>query len=168
MLWQRLCAFCVFHFPPSLVQLNLCFSEAIPLAVVGLSLSLVFPSAYVSFPIMATDNLKKQPRQRMRIVAGGAWHNLVLYAICLAVGAAGIGGLWGWVGYEDTKATGRVVLGLDGVANYIRVVAIPLTHLSFHRIHRCEVICQLVQLSLSWMIHHLRLRPTRRICGRAI
>ncbi|KZP28018.1 hypothetical protein FIBSPDRAFT_1039738 [Athelia psychrophila] len=88
--------------------------EAIPLVVTGLSLSLVFPSAYVSFPNLATDNLKKQPRQRMRIVAGGAWHNLVLYVICLAAGAAGIGGLWGWIGYEDTKATGRVVLGLDG------------------------------------------------------
>lgn len=139
---------CVFPLPLfyliSLIQAY--YSEAIPLAVVGLSLSLVFPSAYVSFPNLATDNLKKQPRQRMRIVAGGAWHNLVLYAICLAVGAAGIGGQWGWVGYEDTKATGRVVLGLDGVANCILFVVIPLTRLSFRRIHRCVVICQLVRL----------------------
>lgn len=64
----------------------------------------------------------------MRIVAGGAWHNLVLYMACLGIGhgLAGMGdGLWGWIGYEDVSSLGKIVLGFEEVFTLPLSLSLP-------------------------------------------
>jgi len=54
----------------------------------------------------------------MRLVAAGAWHNLVFWGVLLffAWACQGWSGGWGYVGYEDMSGEGRVVLGFDEVS----------------------------------------------------
>lgn len=57
----------------------------------------------------------------MRLIAGGAWHNILLYMTCIVAGTIGAGDLWGWWGYENTKTLGRVVLGFDAVIHIVYI-----------------------------------------------
>lgn len=52
----------------------------------------------------------------MRVVAGGAWHNLVFWGILVAVAGVSKGWIWGLVGYDDVSRSGKVVLGIDEVS----------------------------------------------------
>jgi S2P endopeptidase len=107
-------------------------SEQIPLSTVGLSLTFILPSAFVTFPnatltppssspIQSSKaKLKQRAMARMRLVAGGAWHNLVFWGVLVLFGSSSVAGLgkgwiWGLVGYEDVSLLGRVVVGLDEV-----------------------------------------------------
>ncbi|KIM76861.1 hypothetical protein PILCRDRAFT_825840 [Piloderma croceum F 1598] len=95
--------------------------EQIPLIATGLSLTLILPSAFVTFPSppntlsSAGDTQKQKSLARMRLVAAGAWHNLVFWGVLLFFTWAcqGWSGGWGYVGYKDMSGKGRVVLGFD-------------------------------------------------------
>jgi len=54
----------------------------------------------------------------MRLVAAGAWHNLVFWGVLLffAWACQGWSGGWGYVGYDDMSGEGSVVLGFDEVS----------------------------------------------------
>ncbi|TFK47327.1 hypothetical protein OE88DRAFT_792725 [Heliocybe sulcata] len=86
--------------------------ETIPLLSVGFSLTLLLPSFFVKLPLPALDSLP--PLSRMRIIAAGAFHNLVTYIVLFVFISSGVGKTgWRLLGYEDVSAYGRVVTGLD-------------------------------------------------------
>jgi len=67
------------------------------------------------------DTLKQRmkARAKMRLVAGGAWHNLVFWCLLFVFGSVGrTGWLWALVGYEDAGELGRVVMGFDEVRSF--------------------------------------------------
>jgi S2P endopeptidase len=108
--------------PPSLFyrtpKLNFISSEQIPLLTTGLSLTLIIPSAFVTFPSPLNtpgDTQKQQSLARMRLVAAGAWHNLVFWGLLLFFAWVCQGWIWGW-GFEDMSGEGKVVLGFDEVS----------------------------------------------------
>ncbi|THH15185.1 hypothetical protein EW146_g5250 [Bondarzewia mesenterica] len=92
--------------------LSLPFSDGVPLLSLGASLTVIFPTAFVSLP---TSTLLSLPaRARARIAAAGALHNLVLYLILFTIGRTGISGpAFRALGYEDVRSQGRVALAVD-------------------------------------------------------
>ncbi|KAF9261087.1 hypothetical protein L218DRAFT_543180 [Marasmius fiardii PR-910] len=58
--------------------------ESISLLSVGASVNVMFPSAHVSFPPRQIENLS--PRRKGRIIAGGPWHNIVMWLLLLGIG----------------------------------------------------------------------------------
>ncbi|KAK0463696.1 uncharacterized protein EV420DRAFT_1638620 [Desarmillaria tabescens] len=86
--------------------------ESVPIDSVGTALTLIIPSAFVSFPGSYLETLK--PASRARIIAAGPWHNAVFWIILVFLG---------WLrlsyysltlfAYEDVSGLGRVVLDVE-------------------------------------------------------
>ncbi|KAK0211143.1 hypothetical protein DFS33DRAFT_353756 [Desarmillaria ectypa] len=86
--------------------------ESVPINSVGATLTLIIPSAFVTFPGSYLETLK--PASRARIIAAGPWHNAVFWIILVFLG---------WLrlsyyaltlfAYEDISGLGRVVLDVE-------------------------------------------------------
>ncbi|KAH8109491.1 hypothetical protein DFH11DRAFT_1627687 [Phellopilus nigrolimitatus] len=84
--------------------------DSLPLHAIGASITIVLPSAFVSL----SPSLKSLPAvSRLRIVAAGAWHNLLLWGLIYLASIAGAGSLWSAIGWSDVQASGLVVLGIE-------------------------------------------------------
>ncbi|EMD32425.1 hypothetical protein CERSUDRAFT_99509 [Gelatoporia subvermispora B] len=82
--------------------------DSVPLLSTGASLTLLLPSAFVALPASATRALPAPAR--LRLIAAGAFHNLLLYLFLVALAHLGLGAaLWGAAGYTDVARFGRVV-----------------------------------------------------------
>jgi S2P endopeptidase len=82
---------------------------------VGVSLTLVFPAAFVALD----SNAMRSARQsdQLRIIAAGAWHNLLLYGICSVAAWLDIYDvIYPLLGYRDVSSVGLVVVGLEEVS----------------------------------------------------
>ncbi|KAJ3812538.1 hypothetical protein F5876DRAFT_74746 [Lentinula aff. lateritia] len=92
---------------------------SVPITSLGMSLTLVLPSAFVSFPSGFLSSL--DVISRARIIAAGPWHNLVLWVFLAVLGrtadrverATDVGNILVSLGWEDMSNVGRVVVGLD-------------------------------------------------------
>lgn len=88
-------------------------------------MTLVIPSAFVSFPTGFLSSL--DVISRARIIAAGPWHNLVLWVFLAVLGrttdlverATGVGNILVSLGWEDMSNVGRVVVGLDDVSQSV-------------------------------------------------
>ncbi|TFY64832.1 hypothetical protein EVJ58_g2350 [Rhodofomes roseus] len=82
--------------------------ENVPVLSVGLSLSIVIPSAFVALSRGAVRELPAPAR--LRVASSGAFHNIVLYLIFSGITHAHIDRAFlGALGYRDVSAWGRVV-----------------------------------------------------------
>ncbi|KAI5117126.1 hypothetical protein M0805_007973 [Coniferiporia weirii] len=84
--------------------------ESLSLHAVGASITLVLPSAFVS---LSPSISMLSASAKMRIVAAGAWHNLLLWGALYLATFAGAGRLWRVVGWRDVREMGLVVLGVE-------------------------------------------------------
>ncbi|KAK0196677.1 hypothetical protein F5146DRAFT_918911 [Armillaria mellea] len=86
--------------------------ESVPINSVGAALTLVIPSAFVTFPGSYLETLK--PASRARIIAAGPWHNAVFWVILVFLGWSRLSyyGLTLFA-YEDISGLGRVVLDVE-------------------------------------------------------
>ncbi|KAH9855522.1 hypothetical protein C2E23DRAFT_813672 [Lenzites betulinus] len=86
--------------------------DAIPLTSAGLGITVILPSAFVSFPSEETESLA--PRPRARLICAGAFHNLMFW---LVLGAAAwlqtSNIVWPLLGYHDVSQYGRVIVDVD-------------------------------------------------------
>ncbi|KZT21974.1 hypothetical protein NEOLEDRAFT_719998 [Neolentinus lepideus HHB14362 ss-1] len=79
---------------------------------IGASLSLLLPSAFVKLSSPSLASLS--PPARLRIIASGAFHNLLMWVVLVLLISSPIGKLgWRLLGYADVGAYGRVVTGFD-------------------------------------------------------
>ncbi|KAH6904301.1 hypothetical protein BKA70DRAFT_1109670 [Coprinopsis sp. MPI-PUGE-AT-0042] len=85
--------------------------DSIPLISSGASLTLIIPSAFVSFSTSSLASL--QPSAKARIIAAGPFHNLVTWGFLTAARMTGIGGWVRSVGYMDVSRTGRGVVSVE-------------------------------------------------------
>jgi S2P endopeptidase len=82
---------------------------------VGVSLTLVIPAAFVALDSNAM-RLARQSDQ-LRIIAAGAWHNLLLYGACSTAAWLDVyDGIYSLLGYRDVSSLGLVVVGLEEVS----------------------------------------------------
>ncbi|KAI5886689.1 uncharacterized protein SCHCODRAFT_02517320 [Schizophyllum commune H4-8] len=108
--------------------------EQIHITSAGLSILVLFPSAFVALPTSAIEALSA--RARLHIIAGGPYHNLCYFVALWTARWIGVFAVLAPIsgtlaGYEDISALGRVVVGVDEGSNlhaYIPRGAI-LTHL---------------------------------------
>ncbi|KLO03801.1 hypothetical protein SCHPADRAFT_897533, partial [Schizopora paradoxa] len=84
--------------------------ENLPLHSVGFSLTLALPSAFVALS-PSLNELKHVAR--LRIIAAGAWHNLVLCAAIYLSSYLSSNTLWTHLGWSDISGVGRVVLDVE-------------------------------------------------------
>ena len=81
---------------------------------VGLSLTVVFPSAFVA---LSQGSLRELPASaRLRVASAGAFHNLLLYLAFSALARIPIAPL---LGYRDVSAWGRVVSRTQPVSIFL-------------------------------------------------
>ena len=72
----------------------------------------MIPSAFTSL----SPSLKSlKPSARMRIVAAGAWHNLLFYGLIYVLRSGYFDEAWSMFGWEDASDLGKVVLSVDSV-----------------------------------------------------
>ncbi|KAF8664227.1 hypothetical protein AX16_000789 [Volvariella volvacea WC 439] len=86
--------------------------DQLPISSAGLSLTLILPSAFVSFPTTYLSSLPS--KSKARITAAGPFHNFAFWCFLLLVSASGIGQVvQNLCGYRDISKVGRVVLNVD-------------------------------------------------------
>ncbi|KAK0482486.1 hypothetical protein IW261DRAFT_1396585 [Armillaria novae-zelandiae] len=86
--------------------------ESVPINSVGAALSLVIPSAFVTFPGSHLETLK--PASRARITAAGPWHNAVFWVVLIFLGWLRLSYyVLTLIAYEDISGLGRVVLDVE-------------------------------------------------------
>ncbi|EIM83886.1 uncharacterized protein STEHIDRAFT_113130 [Stereum hirsutum FP-91666 SS1] len=81
--------------------------DSLPLTSLGVSLTVLIPSAFVALP--SASLLSLPSRARARIAAAGAWHNLVFWGMLVLAGWMW-NPLWIW---EDVSDLGKIVIGVD-------------------------------------------------------
>ena len=123
-------------------------SESVPLLFSGASFTFIIPSAFVTLSASALTELT--PRRRLRIIAAGPFHNILLWCILLTVKQTGLGSVIWTVGYRNLGPIGKIVLRVDHVSNDLQrfLLFVWLQHrtLLFMRISL------LLQLLRNWMI----------------
>ncbi|KAG6331927.1 hypothetical protein ID866_7160 [Astraeus odoratus] len=83
----------------------------VPILCSGISLTVVFPSAFVVFP---TVRLQMLPLiDRLRILAAGCFHNLVFWCLLYFIAWTGMGTLFRTLVFQDASNLGKVVVGVD-------------------------------------------------------
>ncbi|KAF8234469.1 hypothetical protein L208DRAFT_1393838 [Tricholoma matsutake] len=85
--------------------------ESVPLLFSGASFTLLIPSAFVT--ISATALTELTSRRRLRIIAAGPFHNILLWCMLLTVQQTGLGSVLWAVGYRDLAAIGNIVVRVD-------------------------------------------------------
>ena len=90
-------------------------SESVPLLLSGASFIFIIPSAFVTLSASALTELT--PRRRLRIIAAGPFHNILLWCILLTVKQMGLGSVIWTIGYRNLGPIGRIVVRVDHVSN---------------------------------------------------
>ncbi|THU98578.1 hypothetical protein K435DRAFT_856446 [Dendrothele bispora CBS 962.96] len=93
--------------------------ESVPMLSAGLSLTVVIPSAFVTFSAAFLDTLKSSGKAR--IIAAGPWHNFVFWLLLLSTariikivdGATGLGSVVIATAWKDISGLGRIVVDVD-------------------------------------------------------
>ncbi|TRM59043.1 hypothetical protein BD626DRAFT_509577 [Schizophyllum amplum] len=90
--------------------------EQVHMTAAGLSIMVIFPSAFVTLPSAAIDALS--PRGRLRIISGGPFHNLCYYVALVTVRWCGVLTalapiVAALLGYENISVRGEVVVDVD-------------------------------------------------------
>ncbi|EJD07925.1 uncharacterized protein FOMMEDRAFT_144109 [Fomitiporia mediterranea MF3/22] len=85
--------------------------EGLPLQAVGASLTVVLPSAFVSFS-SSMDSMALET-SRLRVIASGAWHNFLLWGTIYLASFMNFSSLWSALGYRDASDFGLVVLEIE-------------------------------------------------------
>ncbi|KAJ7254704.1 hypothetical protein B0H12DRAFT_1114912 [Mycena haematopus] len=86
--------------------------DAVPIISAGVSITIVIPAAFVTFPTTTLEALKSFARSR--IIAAGPFHNLVFWFLLFLVDRAGTGDFLTHTLYREVSDIGRVVVGMDG------------------------------------------------------
>ena len=89
-------------------------SDAFTLDSIGFALTLFIPSAFVALSPTSADN---DSSARLRVIAAGAWHNLMTWIVLYFLTASGVKGLWTLVGYDDISWRGVAVTGIESVSD---------------------------------------------------
>ncbi|KAL1731394.1 hypothetical protein EV714DRAFT_236210 [Schizophyllum commune] len=94
--------------------------EQIHITSTGLSILVLFPSAFVALPTTAIEALS--PRARLRIIAGGPYHNLCYFVALWTARWLGISAILAPIvsrlaGYAEISGQGRVVVEVDEGSN---------------------------------------------------
>ncbi|EPQ51547.1 hypothetical protein GLOTRDRAFT_140954 [Gloeophyllum trabeum ATCC 11539] len=86
--------------------------ETVDVLSVGASLYVVLPSAFVK---LSSSNMELlSPRPRLRIIAAGAFHNLLTWFLLTMLVSSGLGRtLWTLVGYRDVSTYAVGVTGVE-------------------------------------------------------
>lgn len=78
----------------------------------GASFTFCVPAAFVSFSSTAINGLR--PSARARIIAAGAYHNLVFWCLLMLVAWSGLLRVVSFVsGYENISSTGKAVVDVN-------------------------------------------------------
>jgi S2P endopeptidase len=85
----------------------------IPILSSGASIIVCIPAAFVSYPTVALDTLRRSARSR--ITAAGPFHNLLFWCFCFLASYFGSGLFCALLGYKDISSLGRVVLKVEDV-----------------------------------------------------
>ncbi|KAF9509756.1 hypothetical protein BS47DRAFT_1348802 [Hydnum rufescens UP504] len=89
--------------------------NAVPMHSAGISFNVILPGAFVSLSSASMKDLPPWPR--IRIASGGAWHNIVFWALLWFASfsgmTAGTGRVVSWLGWKYVGDIGRVVLSID-------------------------------------------------------
>lgn len=100
-----------------LMLVALSMRNGVPMLSAGISFNVIFPSAFVSLSSATLKALPPWPR--IRIAAGGAWHNILFWALLWFASFSGItagaGRAVGWLGWRYVGDIGRVVLSIAEV-----------------------------------------------------
>ncbi|KIK93106.1 hypothetical protein PAXRUDRAFT_145793 [Paxillus rubicundulus Ve08.2h10] len=83
----------------------------IPMLASGVSITLIFPSAFVILPSARLENLL--PRDRMQVLAGGCFHNFAFLCLLLLAAWSGIGPVFASLLFQDVSALGQVIVSID-------------------------------------------------------
>jgi len=77
----------------------------------GITVTGLFPSAFVTLPATRLENLP--PRDRLQIISAGCFHNFVL--LCLLFSAAWLGANVSpsWLLFQDVSSLGSLVVGVE-------------------------------------------------------
>ena len=89
-------------------------SHRIPMISCGIAVTFILPSAFVTLSAARLEKLP--PRDRLQILSGGCFHNVVLLCLLLFVAWSGAGALPTWILFQDVSAQGRLVVGVDYVS----------------------------------------------------
>lgn len=86
----------------------------IPMLSCGITVTVLFPSAFVTLPAARLEKLP--PRDRLQIISGGCFHNFVL--LCLLFSATWLGAsvFPTWILFQDVSSLGRLVLSVEHVS----------------------------------------------------
>jgi S2P endopeptidase len=86
--------------------------DNVQLLSTGFSLTLlVLPAAFVSLASSDLQNLR--PRQKIRIIAAGPYHNLVAWLVFYALSYLGLGTALLSLSYRNVSAIGRVIISVE-------------------------------------------------------
>ncbi|KAF8841485.1 hypothetical protein BDN67DRAFT_928192, partial [Paxillus ammoniavirescens] len=83
----------------------------IPMLASGVSITFIFPSAFVILPSARLENLL--PRDRMQVVAGGCFHNFAFLCFLVLAAWSGIGSVFASLLFQDVSALGKVIAGIE-------------------------------------------------------
>lgn len=75
-------------------------------------MTLALPSAFVA---LSPSLHRLKHAARLRIIAAGTWHNLILWAVIYLATFVSANSLWTFVGWRDISDVGRVVLDVEAV-----------------------------------------------------
>ncbi|TFK65971.1 hypothetical protein BDN72DRAFT_170539 [Pluteus cervinus] len=83
--------------------------DQLPISEIGLSLTVIIPSAFVGSPVSSFDALPVKARRR--IVSAGPFHNLVFWVCLLLLDQAAF--VYPLLGYQDLSEIGLVVVSVN-------------------------------------------------------
>jgi S2P endopeptidase len=88
--------------------------DSIPLISVGASLFVFLPTTFVKLSSVALNSLL--PAGRIRVIAAGSFHNLLLWSLLIVLCKSGIGTLLWSIPYRNISSLGRVVTNVEPVS----------------------------------------------------
>ena len=87
--------------------------DAVSLHSVGASITAILPSAFVS---LSPSLSSSAAAVKLRVIAAGAWHNLVLCFLIWLSYYANLERAWSMVGWKNMSDSGVIVLGVESVS----------------------------------------------------
>jgi S2P endopeptidase len=97
-----------------MAALNTLLSVAIPLHSVGAYMTVAIPAAFVT---LSSDTMGSiAPRNKLRVIAAGAFHNLLFYVLLFGMSWIGLGAaLLALGGFKDVSSVGLAVNAVEEV-----------------------------------------------------
>ncbi|KIJ60749.1 hypothetical protein HYDPIDRAFT_98042 [Hydnomerulius pinastri MD-312] len=83
----------------------------IPMLSSGVSVTLILPAAFVVLPSARLEELL--PRDRLRVVAGGCFHNFAFWCLLFLAAWSGFGPVFASLLFQDVSSSGKVIAGID-------------------------------------------------------